>query len=240
MKAKYFLVFQKMVVITIIMLGLQGLSIKVSGQYWGNDMFEIHSESLIKGNMDNIPVSASLKSGNTLYFTDYYGFEIYDVTDILNPTLISRIGTPGYSSNFVIHNNYVYVADWIGLSIISIADPSDPQLISFTEIDEKVQDIEISGDHVFLGVAEGVYSYNITDPEAPFETDYLYFAPGSLKTAGTLLTENALYYGNMLTLFSINYNDPTDLQLENQINFNTGGSFWGNFDKKDNYLYAAS
>lgn len=240
MKTNYILVFKKMVVITTIMLGLQVLSINVSGQYWGNDMLQIHSESLIKGNMDNSPFSASLKSGNTLYFTDYYGFEIYDVTDIINPTLIGRVGTPGSSSNFVIHDNYVYVADWIGFSIISIADPSDPQLVSFTEIIEKVQDIEISGDYVFLGVGEGVYSYNITDPEAPFETDYLYIAPGSIKFAGTSLTNDALYYGNMLTLFSINYNDPTDLQLENQINFNTGGSFWGNFAQKDNYLYAAS
>jgi hypothetical protein len=225
------------IVMTFFIVLLTGSS--VYAQFWGNNGFLVRSESLITGNMDLAPHSDSFKEGNTLYFTDYYGFNIYDISDMANPFPIGRIGTPGFSCNFVIQGDYVFIADWTGLSVVSITDHANPQVVFFTEL-FKAQDVEVNGDYLFVAVGEGVRSYNISNPEEPIELDYLHITPGSIDFSGLAITDYALYFGNMLTLFSINYTYPANLVIENQTNFNTGGSFWGNFAKKDNYLYAAS
>ncbi len=211
----------------------------VHAQFWGNNGFLVHSESLITGNMDLNPHSSSFKEGNTLYFTDYYGFNIYDISDMANPFPIGRIGTPGFSCNFVIQGDYVFIADWNGFSVVSISDPANPELVSYTGL-FKAQDVEVNGIYLFVAVGEGVRSYDISNPEEPVALDYLHISPGSIDFAGLSVTDDALYFGNMLTLFSINYTDPANLVIEDQTNFGTGGSFWGNFAQKDNYLYAAS
>lgn len=227
--------------VKIIMVFYIVLSIvsSVQAQFWGNNGFLIHSESLITGDMDLNPHSSSVKDGNTLYFTDYYGFNIYDISDMANPFPIGRVGTPGYSCNFVIQGDYVFIADWSGFSVVSIIDPANPQVVFFTEL-FKAQDVEVNGIYLFVAVGEGVRSYDISNPVEPVELDYLYITPASIDFAGASITDDALYYGNMLTLFSINYTDPANLIIEDQTDFDTGGSFWGNFAQKDNYLYAAS
>jgi len=211
----------------------------VFAQFWGNNGFLIHSESLIKGNMDLAPHSDSYKVDNTLYFTDYYGFNIYDISDITLAIPIGKVGTPGTSGNFVIQGDYVFIADWTGLSVVSIANATTPQLLFFIELD-KAQDVEINGNNLFVSVPNGVHSYSISGTGEPTLIDYLYIEPENIDLSGLAITNDALYYGNQLKLISIDYSDPTNLAIENQTDFDTGGSFWGNFTQKDNYLYAAT
>ena len=59
------------------------------------------------------------------------GVWITDISDLTNPTELSRILNPGVDHSVYIDNDILFVADWLnGLRIINISTPSNPQHIS--------------------------------------------------------------------------------------------------------------
>ena len=90
--------FTNTVKIITVFCMILSIASSVHAQFWGNNGFLVHSESLITGNMDLNPHSAAFKVGNTLYFTDYYGFNIYDISDMANPFPIAAVVLPTASS----------------------------------------------------------------------------------------------------------------------------------------------
>ena len=68
------------IVITFILQG------NVIAQYWGNQMMETYSESLLNGQISVIKSSKIVSADNDLLlFSDGYGFHIYNISNPSSP-----------------------------------------------------------------------------------------------------------------------------------------------------------
>lgn len=73
------------------------------GQYYGTEMMDLKSESLLNGQMDIYRATKTVIVRNdTAYVSNDYGLVIFDVSDQTNPIELGHIGVPSTSNRFVI------------------------------------------------------------------------------------------------------------------------------------------
>lgn len=130
---------------------------------------------------------------NSLYWTAVYdvevqggyayccfdpGLVIIDVSDVENPSFVSRLYIQGDNFNIEVANDCAYICgERDKLRIIDIADPEDPQLLSELAIDAEVDNIYVDGDYIYAAAGGlGLLIIDASDPYNPeiitrFDTD---------------------------------------------------------------------
>lgn len=121
--------------------------------------------------------------GNYLYTaTGDAGLMIYDISDPLNPTLLSDLAVfPCYAMGVAVEGRYAYIVTggfaW-SLQIIDISDPHDPSLVHYEELHAPAVDIIVQNGRAYVAnYSSGLKIFDVTNPERPIMVDN-YWTPG--------------------------------------------------------------
>ena len=113
-------------------------------------------------------------SGNYVYVTseDNLGLlEVYDISRIMNPSLITTLDISHESEKISISGNYAYVVNIPGgnLSIIDISNPSSPAILSTTNIGNGVESIFSTENYFYVidFLSEQLEIFDVSDPQNP-------------------------------------------------------------------------
>jgi len=110
------------------------------------------------------------------------GMQVVDVTDKLNPKVISTaaLDTPGNANDIAVVGNYAYIADGSsGLQIINISNPLKPNLVGTFDTAGTAWDVVVSNGYAFVADGEsGLKIINVSTPSSPSQM-------GSLAITGT-------------------------------------------------------
>lgn len=115
-------------------------------------------------------------AGNNLYLAQgNIGFEIYDVSNPLNPGLKSVYNTPGLASDVIVNTNYAYVADsYNGMLIFNVTNTSAPVLLSRFQANGQILGLTINNNSVYTADnTYGVETVNVSNPAMPSQIGYL-------------------------------------------------------------------
>lgn len=105
------------------------------------------------------------------------GIYIYDVSDSLNPLLVSKCVTPGKVLQVVAKGYYAYVTDdQSNLYIVDFSNPLKPFIASTNRISGNICSIFVSGQYIYvISSTKGLAIIDVSDPNCPKEV-------GSLNT----------------------------------------------------------
>lgn len=217
---------------------------KLQAQYWGNQMMDAYSESLLNG---QISVNQSSKivsvDNNFLLFSDGYGFHIYDISDPELPSLMKRIGVPGLSGRFKTDQTNAFIVCDEGFSIVNYSNPSSPYVASYTKTGHSAYDVEIESDTdiLFVSTSVGFEVFDISNIGNPslinsFEIDDPYFN----HNIALNFENNILYLTTGRVLYVIDISNLNSIQILNTLEFNPNtlnGTCHDGPKIEGNYLY---
>jgi hypothetical protein len=103
------------------------------------------------------------------YYCFSPGLVIFDVSDIEQPSIASRLYMPGDNRNIVVSDSYAFIFGYHdSLRIVDIEDPEDPWLVGDIAIDAEVDNIWVQDDYIFAAAGiMGMLIIDISDPSAP-------------------------------------------------------------------------
>ncbi len=133
--------------------------------------------------------------GNTLYSASAeLGLQIFDVSDVQNPTVTGVCNTPGYAWSVIVSGNIAYVADgYSGLQVIDVSNPLTPVYLGSLDTDGYCQTVQLTGNTVYLtDTEEGVVIIDVTIPTVPARLGTIKPYPTS-TIRKTFLKDNLLY-----------------------------------------------
>jgi hypothetical protein len=174
---------------------------------------------------------------NLLYFTDYYGLQVYDISDASAPIKVGGIPLPGKATYFEMNDNYAYVCGDFGIIVVNVSNPEQPEAINYEFLDFRPYQLIIDDSVLYIAGIENLKSYSISNPETIELLDNLYIPQSTIPFAGIIQYNDYIYYSNELGMYAINVADPANLQVQYSTQFNTGGSCWGPMALKDDYLF---
>lgn len=103
--------------------------------------------------------------GNYAYVPDGDTLKIYNIADLMNPTLISKIRTGGYGYNCAVDGIYCYVAsEATGVRSINISNPSAPTEDGYYDDVPQSRGVDANGKYIYVAEkTDGltVYSNNL-------------------------------------------------------------------------------
>jgi hypothetical protein len=116
-----------------------------------------------------------------VYFADgSAGFLIIDISDLLDPTILCTLDTPGRVIDLYIRDTLAYLADLDSLLIVNVKDPKNPFIIGHIGIPGRgAYDVWVSGDYVFvteedIWFGQGkINMINVSNPSSPFLVDQI-------------------------------------------------------------------
>lgn len=119
-----------------------------------------------------------------VYFADgSAGFLIINISDLLSPTILCTLDTPGRVIDLFVRDTLAYLADLDSLLIVNVSDPYNPVIIGHIGIaGGGAYDVWVSGDYAFIteedwfGGQGKVNMVDISDPTAPFLVDQISMA----------------------------------------------------------------
>jgi hypothetical protein len=149
----------------------------------------------------NMPVAAgelliergSLQIGsNSIYAyiaTSVDGFKILNISNKLNPQVISSYGKGNYVNTIAINTNYAYITTWKGIEILDITDKNNPALAGSYPI-IGAYNIEIFDNKVYVTSSSTLTILDISNPvQTTFLGSYsitgLSASIGGMKISGT-------------------------------------------------------
>ena len=214
------------------------------GQYYGDEMMELKSESLLNGTMDIYRATKTVVViSNTAYVSNDYGLVIFDVSDHANPVELGHIGVPSWSNRFVIQGQYAYVScRKSGFAIVDINDVSSLSIVNYTEVEDEVWDITVDGNIAYLAVPQGLVIYNVYDPSSPqfvqkFVFNYTRNHFPYTVTLPPASINDILYYNDGETLFTLDISTPTSPVVLQEDDFTGGGVTWDTPLFSNGYMY---
>lgn len=210
------------------------------GQTWGNNDERLIpiSNNLVNGLISASPPTTTIVEGDVLYFTDYYGFNIFDVSNPLNPTKISSIPLPGKSLDFKIQGNYAYVCNESGVEFVNIADLEHPVVEEIRFIGFRPFQIIVDGGTLYFAAEDGVYAFSHNSSHEMTLLDQIYIEPSSTLFAGFVKNGHYIYYTNQRKIHALDISNPQNISNVFTMEYNGGGSSWGSLAISGNYLYA--
>ncbi len=226
----------------IIVAVLCGYSNLTFGQTWGNteELFHPVSHNLENGILVGTPRSNPIIEDDYLFYTDFYGFNIYNVADPENPVNISCTPVPGKAYHFTIQGDYAYVCNDCGIAVIDIRDYANPEVINFQYLSFEPYMIAIEQQYVYFAHESGVKIYKLTADYGFDLVGSIDIPPAVTSFAGFTKKGHYIYYVNSYTVFCLDVSNPEDIQLISSDDFNTGGTCWGKVTIKDHYLLVAT
>lgn len=110
-----------------------------------------------------------------VYFADgSAGFLIIDISDLLNPTILCTLDTPGNVIDLYVRDTLAYLADLNSLLIVNVSDPYNPTVIGSLAISGGgAYDVWVFGNYAFVteedffGGQGKVNMIDISDPTSP-------------------------------------------------------------------------
>ena len=221
---------------------LCSFSTPASGQTWGNteELFHPVSHNLENGILVDTPRSSPIIENDYLFYTDFYGFHIYNIADPENPVNISCTPVPGKAYHFTIQDDIAYVCNDCGVVVIDIRDYANPEVVNFQHLDFEPFMIIVEQSYVYFAHESGVKIYKLTEDYGFELTGYIDIPPAVTNFAGFTKKGHFVYYVNSKAVFSLDVSDPEDIQLVSSDEFNTGGTCWGRVTIKDHYLMVAT
>ena len=186
-------------------------------------------------------VATSLKT-LSIHISDGYAYvgswnsiDIYDISDLLNPTIVG--GMSGiFASDIHVQGGFLYVADGLnGLHIFDINDPSWP-----VEVDHYVffggSKLELSGNYLYATAGhDGLYIFDVSQPTAIVEVAQI------LETEwvwDVRIVNDIVYLATVAGLVVFNVEDPTQPQEMGRYTYqNDMRSDWEEMDVEGNFAY---
>ncbi|MDH3975172.1 MAG: hypothetical protein OEV42_12900 [Deltaproteobacteria bacterium] len=106
-------------------------------------------------------------SGNYLYIADYYGLQIYSLSNPRNPSFKGKYDIEGEWPLAVhVSGNYAYVTnDDTGLHIINVSDPVNPEFAGYYNMPSPAWDVFVSDNYAY--VAQGSSEIQVFDVNNP-------------------------------------------------------------------------
>ncbi|MCP4582382.1 MAG: hypothetical protein GY839_12280, partial [candidate division Zixibacteria bacterium] len=97
------------------------------------------------------------------------GLVILDISNINEPTFVSRIYFPGDNHSLELANQCAYIfGDYNTLKTIDITDPDNPELLSEIAIDAEVENIWVDAEYIYAAAGRlGMLIIDISDPADP-------------------------------------------------------------------------
>ncbi len=171
---------------------------------------------------------------NRLYVSDpFYGIEIFDVSNPLNPVLSGSYETN--CNDIKYFNGYVFVPNGTGMVIIDVSDPVNPEFVSEYEgVGHVSSDLKVSGFYCYLSTAIGLNVLDVSDPALPVLVGVNQPLSGSdlhLEIKG-----NYAYVTNHIEgLRAVDISDPT-----NPVTVaNSSPAYFNNLALDGDYIYVA-
>ncbi len=213
-----------------------------NAQTWGNNdnLLKPLSTYLENGKVVSSPPTTSMVIDDILYFTDYYGFQIYNFSNPSNPTKLATLPFPGKALHFNISGNYAYVCNDLGFGVVNITNPLAPIIEHMEYVGFKPYRIIVDDQSLFLATEAGIYAYSIKSTQTFEFLGYLEIPPATVAMAGFLKKDNYIYYTNQQFLYVIDVSNPQMMFTASVHQYSGGGSSWGNMQIQDNYLYSAT
>jgi hypothetical protein len=153
---------------------------------------------------------------NIAYMGNGNYFQIYNVSDKLNPALLGEVKLTGIVHQIVIHNNLAFVAikeedeDDQDLQIVDISDPANPVLLGLHERQfSSIVSILPVHNYIYLLMSGYFEVIDVSDPANPIKIENAFFDSGIKQ--GTL-RDNLVYAANSRTGLQIfDISDPANI-----------------------------
>ncbi|MEE9554069.1 MAG: T9SS type A sorting domain-containing protein [candidate division Zixibacteria bacterium] len=135
---------------------------------------------------------------NIAYVIDCYRLHILDITNMLEPILMSEILINSNDAReLYIKESYAFITDYHGeaMKIVDIYDPYNPEFIVSIDDLSRTEDIFVHDNHAYIPSTEGLQIIDVSNPDEPFrvgqydseyafekiycEGDYAYLAAGN-------------------------------------------------------------
>jgi len=153
------------------------------------------------------------------------GFQIIDVSDVVDPKLLASIKTPGNAWSLEIVGNILYVADdAAGVLVFDVSDATHPVQVGVYDPCGAAEDVVVSGDTAYVACFnKGFYVLDISDPSQPRQTGHTP-TPGNAR--GIALKNDLAYVTDWLAgIQVINVRDKTAPTIVG--GYDTSGAAWG-------------
>jgi hypothetical protein len=138
-------------------------------------------------------------AGNYAYVPDGDSLKIYNISDLMSPTFVSKIRTGGYGYLSANDGDYCYVAsEGTGIRAINISNPSVPVEAGFYDGVPQSRGVAVNGKYVYVtekGDGLTIYSNDLVT---------------SLEDNETIIPENITLYQN----FPNPFNPTTNILIE--------------------------
>ncbi len=149
-------------------------------------------------------------AGNYAYTPDGDSLKIFNITDLMTPTLVSKIKTGGYGYVAAVAGNYCYVAsEGTGVRAINISNPSAPVEDGYYDGVPQSRGVAVNGNYVY--VAEK------TDGLSVYSNDLI----TSVENRGGMIPEVITLYQNFPNPFNpatqISFDLPSAAHVKLQV-----------------------
>ena len=155
--------------------------------------------------------------GNTAFVADFGtttgSIEIVDITDPLNPQLITSYATSGNANDVFVHGNTMYVADWMGgITIVDVTNLASPQLLTNFLPGSRPHSVFVDGDLMYVGEFVRMSIYDVSNPAAPVIVG-THEAGGLINIYDVVVQGTVVYLAANREVRSIDVSDPANPQL---------------------------
>ncbi|HKW13432.1 MAG TPA: FlgD immunoglobulin-like domain containing protein [Candidatus Krumholzibacteria bacterium] len=110
-------------------------------------------------------------SGNYVYLAEGRGLEIVDITDPLNPQLVSTLAMDSYGRGvrLAVSGSNVYIShEWFQVKAVDVSTPSSPVIVGKMG-EAGVHSVAIDGDYALVGGGRGIQIMDVHEPGSPVE-----------------------------------------------------------------------
>lgn len=132
------------------------------------------SDVEVPGYGGDYPKGVTIKDSLAYFADGSAGFLIIDISDLLNPSILCTLDTPGRVIDLFVRDTLAYLADKDSLLIVNVSNPSNPSIIGHVGIPGcGAYDVWVSGNYAFvteedyLGGQGKVNMINISNPTLP-------------------------------------------------------------------------
>ena len=161
------------------------------------------------------------------------GLYVLDISDAVDPGVLSHLEMDGDLRDIWQNEQYVYVADYdYGLRIIDVANPMYPVEIGSCVSEYNINDIFIKDTCAYLATSNDLVIVNVRDPMNPKAIGFY----NTLILYCVAVQDHFAYCGQGTDILIINIDDPSNPRFAGSVN--AGGIVEG-FYIYENYLYVS-
>ncbi len=160
---------------------------------------------------------------------------IVDIKNPEDPRVVSKMKTPGWTTDIFVQGNYMYVCDYgNALLIVDVSDPENPNVLSSFDEASKCFGIYVSGNYAYLVGEDGLIIVNVSEPTNPVkEGEY----PEGEYYFDVYVLENHAYVGSENGLKVFDVSDPSSPTKVGE--YNSSNEVYGVYVVGD-YAYIAN